>query len=161
MEKKYKVSVNDSYDYKFTQDQINSLDTQELNATQFHILEDHQSFKAEILKADFHNKSYTVKINSNIYEVDITNELDMLIEEMGLSLGSAQQINDIKAPMPGLILDVNVKEGDEVKEGDYLIVLEAMKMENTLTAPGDGVIKKISVEKGQTVEKNQLLIELE
>ena len=120
MEKKYKVSVNDSYDYKFTHDQINSLDTQELNATQFHILEDHQSFKAEILKADFYNKSYTVKINSNIYEVDITNELDMLIEEMGLSLGSAQQINDIKAPMPGLILDVNVKEGDEVKEGDYL-----------------------------------------
>ena len=70
-------------------------------------------------------------------------------------------VNDIKAPMPGLILEVNVKEGDEVKEGDYLLVLEAMKMENALTAPRDAVIKSISVEKGQTVEKNQLLIEME
>jgi biotin carboxyl carrier protein len=80
---------------------------------------------------------------------------------MGLSLGNAQMVNDIKAPMPGLILEVNVKEGDEVKEGDYLLVLEAMKMENALTAPRDAVIKSISVEKGQTVEKNQLLIEME
>ena len=70
-------------------------------------------------------------------------------------------INDIKAPMPGLILEVNVEEGAEVQEGDYLLVLEAMKMENTLTAPRDGVVKSVSIKKGETVEKNQLLIEME
>ena len=80
---------------------------------------------------------------------------------MGLTLAAAQVINDSKAPMPGLILDVQVKEGDEVKEGDYLLVLEAMKMENTLTAPRDGVVKSITVSKGQTVDKNRLLIEME
>lgn len=161
MEKKYKVRVNDTFEYNFTDGQISSLDIQEVSSTKFHVLKENCSFKAEIINSDFLKKNYTVKINSNIYEIDISNQLDLLIEEMGLSLGSAQIINDIKAPMPGLILDVLVQVGDMVKEGDYLIVLEAMKMENTLTALGDGVVKSVSVIKGEKVEKNQLLIEIE
>lgn len=161
MEKKYKVKVNEAFEFEFNEEQITSLDTQNLSRSQFHILKNQRSFKAEILENNFNKKQYSVKINGNIYNVDIANNLDLIIEEMGLSLGSSQMINDIKAPMPGLILDVNVKAGDEVKEGDYLLVLEAMKMENTLTAPRDGVVKAISVEKGQSVEKNQLLIEME
>ena len=68
---------------------------------------------------------------------------------MGLSLTAGNLINDIKAPMPGLILDVQVKEGDEVEEGDYLLVLEAMKMENTLTAPRGGKVKTVRSKKGK------------
>jgi len=161
MEKKYKVKVNDTFEYNFTEGQITSLDIQEVSSTKFHVLKENCSFKAEIITSDFLKKNYTVKINSNIYEIDISNQLDLLIQEMGLSLGSAQVINDIKAPMPGLILDVLVQVGDTVKEGDYLLVLEAMKMENTLTALGDGVVKSVSVIKGEKVEKNQLLIEIE
>uniref|UniRef100_UPI00356B0854 biotin/lipoyl-containing protein n=1 Tax=Salegentibacter sp. TaxID=1903072 RepID=UPI00356B0854 len=127
----------------------------------YHVLRESRSFKAGISKTDFLNRQYSVKINSNNYQVNISNELDQLIEEMGLSLSSVLKVNDIKAPMPGLILDVMVTEGAEVKEGDYLLVLEAMKMENTITAPRDGVVKVVSVEKGQGVEKNQLLIEME
>jgi biotin carboxyl carrier protein len=63
--------------------------------------------------------------------------------------------------MPGLILSVDVKIGQEVKEDDSLLVLEAMKMENVLTSPRDGIIKSISITKGETVNKNQLLIEFE
>jgi biotin carboxyl carrier protein len=85
----------------------------------------------------------------------------MLIKDMGFELGASKQVNDIKAPMPGLILDISVEIGQEVKENDSLLILEAMKMENNLTAPRDGVIKSISVEKGDAVEKNQLLIEFE
>ena len=161
MEKKYKVKVNDTFEYKFTDGQITSLDIQEVSSTKFHVLKENCSFKAEIISSNFLKKHYTVKINSNIYEIDISDQLDLLIEEMGLSLGSAQIINDIKAPMPGLILDVLVQVGDTVKEGDYLLVLEAMKMENTLTALGDGVVKSVLVIKGEKVEKNQLLIEIE
>jgi len=161
MEKKYKVKVNDTFEYNFTDGQITSLDIQEVSSTKFHVLKENCSFKAEIITSDFLKKNYTVKINSNIYEIDISNQLDLLIQEMGLSLGSAHIINDIKAPMPGLILDVLVQVGDTVKEGDYLLVLEAMKMENTLTALGDGVVKSVSVIKGEKVEKNQLLIEIE
>jgi len=161
MDKKYKVKVNDAFEYKFSEAQIDTLDIQEVSSTEFHVLKENRSFKAEIIATNFLKKSYTVKINSNIYEIDISNQLDLLIEEMGLSLGSAQILNDIKAPMPGLILDVLVEVGDTVKEGDYLLVLEAMKMENTLTALGDGVVKSVSVTKGEKVEKNQMLIEME
>ena len=80
---------------------------------------------------------------------------------MGLSLGSSQLQNTVKAPMPGLILDIKYNEGDSVKEGDYVMVLEAMKMENTLVAPKDGVIKSIKAKKGDSVSKNQLLIEFD
>ncbi len=161
MEKKYKVKVNDTLEFTYSQADIDSLDSREISPSKYHILSDHRSFKGEIQKANFLNKSYTVKIRNNSYKINISNQLDLLIEDMGLSLGQAQVVNDIKAPMPGLILDVNISEGDHVKEGDYLLVLEAMKMENTLTAPRDGVVKAISVKKGQTVEKNQLLIEME
>lgn len=161
MDKNYKVKVNNDVELEFKLDEIQNLDAQPLSSNKYHVLKENKSFNAEVVKNDFLNRKYTVKINSNSYEIDIANELDLLIEEMGLSLGNAQIVNDIKAPMPGLILEVNVKEGDEVKEGDYLLVLEAMKMENALTAPRDAVIKSISVEKGQTVEKNQLLIEME
>lgn len=161
MENRYKIKVNDSFEFEFNRDEMNAIDAKAVTASTYHIIKNNRSFKAEVVEADFLKKTYTIKINANTYEVDISNELDLLIEEMGLSLGSSQLINDVKAPMPGLILDVNVNAGDEVKAGDYLLVLEAMKMENTLTAPRDGVVKAVFVKKGQTVEKNQLLIEME
>ncbi|HER41113.1 MAG TPA: acetyl-CoA carboxylase biotin carboxyl carrier protein subunit [Salinimicrobium catena] len=161
MDKKYKVVVNDEIDFSFDQQQINSLDVQPASKGSVHILKENRSFKASLEKKDFLRKTYSVRINSNVYEVKISNELDLLIEEMGLSLAAGNLVNDIKAPMPGLILDVHVKEGDEVEEGDYLLVLEAMKMENTLTAPRTGKVKSVKVQKGETVDKNQLLIEMD
>ena len=120
-----------------------------------------QSHELEILKRDLFKKTYHIKINSNIYEVKIANDLDLLINELGLSIGKTQLENEIKAPMPGLILEIGIKEGEQVKAGESLLVLEAMKMENTITAPSDATIKSISVEEGQSVAKNELLIELE
>jgi biotin carboxyl carrier protein len=70
-------------------------------------------------------------------------------------------MNQLKAPMPGLVIEYFVKEGDEVQAGDKLMILEAMKMENVIKATGEGKIKKLVVTKGNTVEKNQLLIEFE
>jgi biotin carboxyl carrier protein len=69
------------------------------------------------------------------------------------------QIKEVKAPMPGLIFEIKVQEGDEVKKGDTLVILEAMKMENILKSPGDGIIKEIRIKKGDSVEKNQVLIQ--
>lgn len=161
MGKKHKVKVNDHFDFECDKKEVLSLDVQSTFADAFHVLKDHRSFKAEILAADFYNKKYTVRVNSNTYEIAISDELDVLIDEMGLSFGNGTVINDIKAPMPGIILDVDVQSGDEIKEGDHLLVLEAMKMENTLSAPRDGIVKSVMVKKGQTVEKNQLLIEME
>ena len=73
--------------------------------------------------------------------------------------GSAGKVNHIKAPMPGLIIDLRVKEGDTVKPGDALLILEAMKMENMIKASAESVVKSVKVKKGDSVEKNQVLIE--
>ncbi len=161
MEQKFKVVVNGEMEFFFTKEEIESLDIQQHSPNSYHVIRKQKSYKTQLLHPDFLAKSYTLKINSHSYEVKVFNELDLLIEDMGLSLAAAHVVNDIKAPMPGLILDVQVKEGDEVKEGDYLLVLEAMKMENTLSAPRDGVVKSVSIKKGETVDKNQLLIEME
>jgi biotin carboxyl carrier protein len=80
---------------------------------------------------------------------------------MGIQNGSQKNINILKAPMPGLILDVIVKESDLVKKGDPLIILEAMKMENILLSPLDGIVKEVKVNPQQTVEKNNILIKFE
>ncbi|GHA34589.1 hypothetical protein GCM10007103_15050 [Salinimicrobium marinum] len=161
MEKRFKVRVNESFEYEFTTEEIAALDARATTSSTYHVLKDSRSFEAQILKSNFLQREYEVKINSSTYKIEISNELDLLIKEMGLSIRASQVINNIKAPMPGLILDVNVKEGEKVKEGDYLLVLEAMKMENSLTAPRDGIVKSVTVKVGQTVEKNQLLIEMD
>jgi biotin carboxyl carrier protein len=80
---------------------------------------------------------------------------------MGLSIASNQAADDVKAPMPGLVLDILVEAGQTIQKGDSLLILEAMKMENVLKATGDGTVKSVIVEKGNAVDKNQVLIELE
>ena len=66
----------------------------------------------------------------------------------------------VLAFMPGTILDIDAKVGDKVKAGDYLLILEAMKMKNRIFSERDGVIKKVHVKAGDRVPKNTLLIEL-
>jgi biotin carboxyl carrier protein len=157
----YTVKVNNSFDFEIDATAVSELDVIQNSDSEFHILKDNKSFNATIVDADFNQKKYTVNINNTSYTVDIANNLDLLIKEMGFSLGSTKKVNAIKAPMPGLILEINVKIGDEVREGDTLVILEAMKMENSIASPRDGRIKSISVQKTEAVEKNQLLVEFE
>lgn len=161
MNKTFKAFVNNSFDFEIKDGDISNLDALQISESEFHILEQNKSYKAEITRADFNKKSYEVKINNNIYRVNILNNLDVLIKEMGFAIGSSKHIGSVKAPMPGLILEINVKANQEVKEDDPLLILEAMKMENIITSPRDGIIKSISVNKGDAVEKNQLLIEFD
>lgn len=161
MEKNFEASVNKTYDFNLTEDQINTADVTSLDDENFHVLHHDQSFSAKIINSDFNQKKYSVSVNNTIYEVDIQNDLDKLIKEMGFEVGKSKQVNAIKAPMPGLILEITVSVGQEVNEGDNLLILEAMKMENSFYSPRQGVIKSIAVTKGQAVDKGQLLIEFE
>lgn len=125
----------------------------------FHILLGTKSFRAEVVKADPVTKSFQIKVNGRIYPVGIKDKFDLLLEKMGMSNAAGSKVNTIKAPMPGLIIDLKVKNGDAVKSGDPLLILEAMKMENIIKAPGEGVVKTVKIQKGDSVEKNQVLIE--
>jgi biotin carboxyl carrier protein len=78
---------------------------------------------------------------------------------MGLSNATEQKINQVKAPMPGLVLRVLVEPGQKVTKGEPLLVLEAMKMENMIKAPGDAIVSSVKAQLGQAVEKNQILID--
>ena len=157
----YKAKVNASYEFDVTEEAVDQLDAVETSTNKYHILQNNSSIKANIVSSDFNKKTYSVKVNNNIYDVVINDALDQQIAALGFEIGAAKQVNDIKAPMPGLILEINIEEGQEVKENDPLLILEAMKMENVINSPRDGVIKSIAVSQGNTVEKNALLIEFE
>jgi biotin carboxyl carrier protein len=157
----YKVNVNDTFHFDLEKESVSQLDAVRVETNKFHILHENTPYQAEIVTSDFLQKSYTVKVNNNTYNVAISNPLDILIKEMGFETGLTKQVNFIKAPMPGLILEISVVLGQTVKENDNLIILGAMKMENSFLSPRDGIIKTISVAMGDAVDKGQLLIEFE
>lgn len=157
----YKVNVNDTFHFDLEKKSISQLDAVSVETNKFHVLHSNTPYQAEIITSDFLQKSYTVKVNNNTYTAAISNPLDVLIKEMGFEVGLTKQVNFIKAPMPGLILEISVVVGQTVKENDNLIILGAMKMENSFLSPRDGVIKTISVMMGDAVDKGQLLIEFE
>ena len=125
----------------------------------YSIIKDGKSYEVELVKHLPEDKKMVVKINNTSYTLDVKDKYDDLLHSLGLDNLATKKVNDVKAPMPGMVLNILVTEGQEVKKGDALIVLEAMKMENILKSPTDGVIKKIAINKGIAVEKNQLLIQ--
>lgn len=125
----------------------------------YSIIREGRSYEVELVKHIPEEKKLVVKVNNTNYTLDIKDKYDDLLHSLGLDNLTTKKVNDIKAPMPGMVLNILVSEGQEVKKGDALIVLEAMKMENILKSPTDGVIKKIAINKGIAVEKNQLLIQ--
>ncbi len=140
---------------------LTEIDLVKLLDNKFHILENHKSYNLEIIHADYNLKRFSIKVNNNIYDLNLQTELDMLLDKMGMSASSDEKMDSVKAPMPGLVLDVLVENGQAVNKGDNLLILEAMKMENIIKASGNGVVKSIHVNKKDAVEKNQLLIEME
>ncbi len=107
-------------------------------------------------------RKFSVNVNGIKYEVEVE-EIDAgtvaAAPKAEAPKAAAPQGagTEVKAPMPGNILQVNVKPGDAVKEGQQLMVLEAMKMENEILAPVSGKITVIAVAKGSTVESGSLL----
>lgn len=161
MSKIFKARVNNSFDFEITSEDLSSLDAIKISDSEYHILQQNKSYKAEITACDFNQKTYTVSVNNNTYTIKIQNDLDLLIENMGFSSAIEKHIDFIMAPMPGLILDVPIKINQDVKENDPLLILEAMKMENVITSPRNGRIKSILIKKGDAVIKNQILIEFQ
>lgn len=140
---------------------IQTLDSIESGNAKFHVLENNQAHEIRLLHSDFLNKILILSVNGNTYNVRIEDENDQQVKKMGLLAVTANKVNSIKAPMPGLIVDVMVEEGQEITEGTPLLVLSAMKMENIILSQGEGIVKSIEVKKDDAVEKGQLIIEME
>ncbi len=118
-------------------------------------------YSAEILSYSSDGKKLHLAINNQKIQLSLKDNLDQMIDDMGMNDVSDDIGGDIISPMPGLILKILVKEGDAVEKGDDILVLEAMKMENLLQAPSSGIIKSIKCEVGNSVNKGDLLIKID
>jgi len=110
------------------------------------------------LNINHETKTLTLLYNGLKFNASITEPLDEILKSMGLENAMTPKISDLKAPMPGLVLQVLVQPGDTVNKGDKILVLEAMKMENAIKSPTDGIIADVHVSQGLAVDKNQILI---
>lgn len=122
----------------------------------YHVIKDNQCFNVEVLP-ELDGKQ-PIKVNGNIYEAKTIDKFDELLKSLGMEKGGSGKVNELKAPMPGLVLEIDVKAGDQLQKGDRVLVLEAMKMENVIKAPADVTVASIEIEKGNTVEKNQVMV---
>lgn len=162
-----KVKVNESQEFEVKQekdgwylnDELFDGDVAQLSSHHFHVIWQDRSFNVEVVEHDAATKKTTLKINGRLLTTSARNRFDLLLESMGMSQAVSNRINEIKAPMPGLIQSIAVEVGDTVKKGDTLLVLVAMKMENAIKAPAEATVKAIRTEAGNSVEKNQVLIE--
>ncbi|MCC7303788.1 MAG: acetyl-CoA carboxylase biotin carboxyl carrier protein subunit [Bacteroidia bacterium] len=127
----------------------------------FQVLMDGKSYSVELLRHEPAEKSFVLRINGNKYTLQLKDKYDELLHSLGMDAGAGGGIKELKAPMPGLVLDIRVSEGQVITKGDGVVVLEAMKMENILKAAGEAKVKKVHIKKGMTVEKNQVLVSFE
>lgn len=165
----YKITVNNKFIFSAElnpdnasgkiNDKAEIWDSIKIKEGLFHIIKDHKSYTVDVIKTDYAEKSFTLSVNGTQYKLSVKDKFDELLKSLGMGELTDKKINHILAPMPGLVIEVSVREGSSVKKGDSLIVLEAMKMENILKSPAEGIIKKVNVSKGSIVEKNQVLIQ--
>ncbi len=141
----------------------------------FKVLLDGREFRVEVAQSDkdkitliIDNKPYqifldsddTFNINGELYNFEVIDEQVAKVLKSGTEVTHKKEAI-VTAPMPGLVIEVEVKEGDSVKKGQGLLIIEAMKMQNEFKSPRDGIVKKIMVQKGQTVNSKDTLIVIE
>ncbi len=140
-------------------EQIITWDLKWIGDRKIHLIQGSRSLEAELLAVDLEAKTLQIRLGHKTTTILLKDRFDLLLAEMGMNAAGSGSLKEIKAPMPGLILDLKVAPGDVVKKGDVVLILEAMKMENSIKSPGDGVVKEVKVSLKQSVEKNQVLIQ--
>src|SRR5438552_342346 len=123
-----KVTVNGKKE--FTSEK-NLLDGEEINwdlvefrNNTFHIIKNNKGYNAMLISFNAEEKTMVINVNGNDYDISIKDKYDLLLKQLGITAKSSSAVQNIKAPMPGLIINVSVKEDDEVKKGDTLLILE-------------------------------------
>ena len=131
-----------------------------------------EKFEGKVVEYDGINVS--IEINGIIYKVKMESELANLTEHFkrpkkvltmpptlsGKSTSTLSEAGQIRAPLPGIIVDVLVKEGDKISAGDVVVILEAMKMESEIASTVNGVVKKVNIKKDESVQEDQILIDI-
>ena len=160
-----KATVNKKAEFTIDKNSVNGKENEwdliEFRENTFHVIKDNKGYTAVLVSFNAEEKTLVINVNGNDYEISIKDRNDLLLQQLGIAVKSSSVVQFIKAPMPGLIINISVTEGTEVKKGDTLLILEAMKMENVIKSPRDGKVKKINVQLKNAVEKNQVMLEFE
>ena len=161
---KLKVEVNGRNEFQIAEREggalINGEETSyslhKKSSNEFLLYQNQHVYQISVVES--HDSSLTLNINGEEFSVSTKDHIAQILEELGMDVITNEVINEINAPMPGTIIDIAVSEGQEIQEGDTILILEAMKMENIIKSPVNATIQKIHIEKGQNVEKNQVLV---
>ena len=140
----------------YVNDSFHKCDIQKVEDNIYLLHLNNTTFLAHITQTD---NDLVININHNEYQLEIQDENDLILEKLGINQKTVKRHEQLHAPMPGLIIDIMVKNGDVVKSGQPLIILKAMKMENIIKSPHDGVITEVFVKKDQKIEKDAVMIQ--
>jgi len=162
-----KVKVDDEYeflidkkrDYYLVNDKKQQFDVQKTSNTSLHLIYDNKPYQVDISHIDYEEKSAEIIVNGSKHKVQIQIDNQGFLKVTGPMSRQIKCVRQLKAPMPGLIVDLKVIEGQSVEKDEALVVLKAMKMENILKSPVDGIVSKILVAENQKIEKDAVLIQ--
>lgn len=127
----------------------------------YSLLVDHRPYEVHVQETDRNN--YRVMVSGQGYEGYEVRVVDERTHRMSRARGGLAGLGGesaIKAPIPGLVVRVNVQEGDEVQAGQSVVILAAMKMENELRAPRSGVVAMVKCKPGESVNQGDVLVTL-
>jgi biotin carboxyl carrier protein len=151
------LDVNASQ-YTFQMNDVDNITLNDSDVNNQHVLDNNKSKLVSVKEVNHELKRYQIQIDGRIYHVQISDAVDQQVLSMNLKSKKSNQLKELRAPMPGLVRQVNVQVGDHVDAGDSLFILEAMKMENLLKSPVNGTVSDLFVKPGESVEKNQILL---
>ncbi|MEN8138674.1 MAG: biotin/lipoyl-containing protein [Bacteroidota bacterium] len=121
------------------------------------------SHRGSTIELEVNGTSYSVKLKEEVKKSKTPTLIRSASKRPAepLKINPGSQKTKIVAPIPGVVMSIDVKVGDEIKIGDRLLVLEAMKMENNITSEKEGVVSAVHVKEGQQVLQDEVMIELE
>lgn len=155
----FRVDLNDQLTEAIVEDTIVPLEVIVQGSGRILLRTGTKIYKIDNIEVDERNVSFS--INGTYFETTVKDEQELLLEKLGFKAGATASAGSLNAPMPGKILELLISDGDSVEEGQPVLILEAMKMENELKSPSNGVVSKLHIQQGDNVEKNQILIDIE
>lgn len=154
----YRISTAGAEPVMITSDALLSLDVVATGSGSYHLLWEGKSFHFEVVSVDLDAKRLKIRSGGQLFELMVNDALELMIERLGLQRHRSNALEQLRAPMPGLVLKLLVNPGDTIQPGDPVVILEAMKMENVIKSTGHGTVDQLLVREGQPVEKEAVLM---
>ena len=157
----YKIEVKDLGDNKFEvriDDTPYIVDAQLTEYSVYSLIINGKSYEIDL---DYKDGVYHVYNEGDLFKIEVMDELKKRMLERRGGAGGLEGAYTVKSEMPGKIVDVKVNVDDEVKEGDVLVILESMKMQNEIKSPKDGKVTEVFVKAGDTIEADAKLVTIE